>query len=987
MRKFLRFFLPVAALLLPLSGAAQFYSDGTDAGRTRWSSITTDDYQVIYPRGLDSLARVYAVSLERAKGPVGAGIGYSPNHFYRKPLPVVLHTSSALSNGSVTWTPRRMELFTGPEAYAPDPIPWEMQLAIHESRHAAQMQLGREKCFGWANVLFGEITPGLLCSLYGGPHWLEGDAVVAETSLTNSGRGRTADFLEYYRTSFAEGQLRNWPQWRYGSLKRYTPDWYKIGYLTNAGIRTMYDVPDFTERVYQRIPQHRGFSFFNFKRSVKEISGMSFYDTWDVIADSLKTIWDAEAAARAPYTDAEQVTSIGSYYTGYSSPVMAGGRLYAVRSGLARATQIASVEQDGSVSSARHFGSSASAIRASSNGMMYWSEYRSDPRWEMRSTSVIMCSDGRTRRPLVKGGRFYNPAPSPDGSMLSATEYPEEGGSNLVVFNAENGSTTSSLHAPDGWQIIESAWTEDGDLYFSALTEDGIGIWTADGLVKVLAPQPVKIKQLGSHGNRLVFVSDMGGSNEIYSLDPDEGELRQLTSSRVGASDWCFSGDTLYFTQPGVDGRMLYRTVAHEGGSVCWEDVHEYPMAEELSANDPGNLLWSSDSVRVSDPEPYSKFAHLVHFHSWTPFFLAIDDISSISVETVTNNVNVGATAFFQNPLGTADGYAGVKLLDSNFGWDPSLNLRFRYLGWYPVIEANATVYTREAMANSYTYDANENKMTVEQAGNGVSLASMSLLTYVPLSVTSGGITRGVVPQLSLSMSTNSLDRIQFLGTNPMIITPDSFRPVHKMTASVRGYVIGSRPSSCYYPKFGIGMEAGWSGRPFMMDLYCSDAYVFAYGYLPGLFPTHGIRLSAKTQFRLNDGMLCEPCINVLPRGVYSRQLLTRLSTYNTSSLFTFDYALPFASIDWGGISGVAFVRNLELKPFVDYMICSKPSGKATLMSVGTDFNVVLGNILKVPYPARVGVNFAYNTGSLFGSIEDEALKHIHLGFNFTIEM
>lgn len=992
MRNFIRKLLCAAAMLIPMSVAAQFYSDGTDAARIKWSSISTDDFCVIYPRGLDSLARVYAVSLERAKGPVGAGIGYGPNEFYRKPLPVVLFTGTANANGSVTWTPRRMQLYTAPEAYAPDPIPWEMQLAVHESRHAAQMQLGREKCFGWANALFGEITPGLICSIYGGPDWLEGDAVVAETALTNSGRGRTADFLEYYRASFAEGQLRNWPQWRYGSLKRYTPDWYKIGYLTNAGIRTLYDVPDFTERCYSRVSEHHGFSFFNFKRMVSEISGMKFSDTWNAVADSLKTLWDAEAAARAPYTESIQITPEGSYHTGYSSPAVVCGKLYAVRSGLARATQLVELDEDGSVSSARHFSTTTSSVRASSDGKLYWSEYRSDPRWEMRSTSVIMCSDGDSRRTLVGGGRFYNPAPSPDGSALSVTEYPEEGGSNVVIFNADDGSEISSMRAPDGMQVIETAWTEDGTLYFSALTEDGIGLWAADGLVPILAPKPVKIKQLGSHAGNLVFVSDRGGSNEIYSLDPKTSDLRQLTSSLVGASEWCFDADSLYYTQPGVDGRMLYRTVAPEGKSICWNDIHEYPMAEELSAEDPGNRLWNNEPVTVGDPKPYSKFGHLFHVHSWVPIFLSVDDISSISVETVTDNVNLGATAFFQNPLGTADGYAGVKLLGSDFSWDPSLNLRFRYLGWYPVIEANASVYTREAMASTYTCDLAEHSVSISHAGNGVPLASLSLKTYVPVSVTQGGISRGIIPQLSLSMSTNSLGGIVMARkSGETVTTPGSFTPSHKLTASLRGYVIGSRPESCVYPKYGIGLEAGWSGRPFMMDLYCSNAYAFAYGYLPGLYPTHGIRLSAKAQFRLDDGMLCEPCLNILPRGVYSSRLLSSLSTYPTSALFTFDYALPFASIDWGGMSGVAYLRNLELNPFVDFMYCSKPGSQASLLSAGADFNIVLSNFLKVPYPTRIGVNVAYNTGSVFSNLPDGlekgAVKHFNVGLNFSIEM
>ena len=64
---------------------------------------------------------------------------------------------------------------------------------------------------------------------------LEGSAVIAETEGTLSGRGRTADFLEYYRVATGSGQRRNFYQWRYGSISRYTPDYYRAGYIAMSG--------------------------------------------------------------------------------------------------------------------------------------------------------------------------------------------------------------------------------------------------------------------------------------------------------------------------------------------------------------------------------------------------------------------------------------------------------------------------------------------------------------------------------------------------------------------------------------------------------------------------------------------------------------------------------------------------------------------------------------------------------------------------------
>ncbi|MBR1577255.1 MAG: hypothetical protein IJ653_01540, partial [Bacteroidales bacterium] len=167
------------ALLLGCAApaSAQFYTMGEDPGGLRWNNVETPSYRVIYPRGLDSLGRAYATALERWAGPVAGSIGIRPNAAYANKMPVVLHTRTVLANGQVTWTPRRLELLTVPEAFAPEPTPWITQLAVHESRHVAQMQAGAARPFRWLGVLTGQLGAGALAAVYGGPAFLEGDAV------------------------------------------------------------------------------------------------------------------------------------------------------------------------------------------------------------------------------------------------------------------------------------------------------------------------------------------------------------------------------------------------------------------------------------------------------------------------------------------------------------------------------------------------------------------------------------------------------------------------------------------------------------------------------------------------------------------------------------------------------------------------------------------------------------------------------------------
>ncbi len=238
----------LVAAILPLCAHAQiqlFSATGNDPGRLRWSTFQTGDYQLIYPRGLDSLATVYGTLLQQYSVPLSASSGFRPNEKFSQPMPVILHPYAGISNGLVAWAPRRMDLFTLPDVSGMTPVPWAKLLAIHEGRHVAQKQFLRTGFWAGFHYPFGELAE-MIIGMVPNSSLLEGDAVVAETALTKAGRGRSADFLSEMRMFFGTGDLRNWYQWRYGSIKKYTPDIYRLGYLTVAGYRYVYNDPYYT---------------------------------------------------------------------------------------------------------------------------------------------------------------------------------------------------------------------------------------------------------------------------------------------------------------------------------------------------------------------------------------------------------------------------------------------------------------------------------------------------------------------------------------------------------------------------------------------------------------------------------------------------------------------------------------------------------------------------------------------------------------------
>ncbi|MBR4882296.1 MAG: hypothetical protein IKU18_00310, partial [Bacteroidales bacterium] len=310
-----------AALLLMGAGnlSAQFYLTGANPSRAKWNQIKTPNYKVIYPQGIDSLAHRYATLLETERNGVMAGVMSDP-----KPVPVVLQPFTTLSNGMVVWAPKRAEFYTLPPATADYYQNWEMQLVLHESRHIGQMDhftKGVYKPLGW---ILGEQITGLGVGLYG-PKWLlEGDAVVAETELTDGGRGRSASFLEYYRASFLSGQYRNWVRWRFGSNKYYTPNAYAVGYLINSTARLKSDNYLYTGQLMNLYVK----KFYNpniTNAASEKVAGATPQELFNEGVEMFGQMWREDYQKRGPFT---QVTQLGHkrspFYYEYNSPVVVG---------------------------------------------------------------------------------------------------------------------------------------------------------------------------------------------------------------------------------------------------------------------------------------------------------------------------------------------------------------------------------------------------------------------------------------------------------------------------------------------------------------------------------------------------------------------------------------------------------------------------------------------------------------------------------------
>lgn len=1018
--KYFRLLTFIVFLCSPALAKAQFYTVGDDPGRLKWYSIETPEFKIIYPSGLDSLARVYGGLLEKYRIPVSRSAGYAPGEMTRRKMPVILHAYNAQSNGSVAWAPKRMDLFTSPEGYKAEAMSWETMLAIHESRHVAQMQFGMSYAFKAFNWIFGEMFTGAVSGIYPGRWMLEGDAVVAETALTSAGRGRSGDFLNYYMAAFGNGDFRNWNRWRYGSYRYYTPDHYALGYMAISGTRYMTGYSDIIG-TFLHYSARRPYDPLSFWKISRKLTGKGFRKSFDDTMQMYNDIWTEEKEARAPFMPSIQISDTVRRYTEYSDIICAGGKIYAMKSSLGKSKALIVTDSTGKEKVLTAFGNASGPLfHTPGSSRIWWSENIYDERWSQQVNSIIRYYDiekGR-KRSFTKGGKRFCPTTSPSGEYLVTVEYPVTGGSGIEILDISTGRRTAYIDAPDSLQVTEALWLGNR-MFIAGISANGYGLYSivipemnrqaeesreiqADKALKtiwntLLAPQPVKIRRLRANGKDILFTSDRNGVNELYCFSAESARLTQLTSTEYGATDFCFSedGKMLYYAASTDGGKLLKCTPSSElaDRKAAFSDIHRYRIADELSRQE--RELAENDSTRsvtveFSEPERYRKFPHLFNIHSWAPVYFNVDNIMEMSYDNYYDLASLGAAAVFQNNLGTMTGQIGYSAHQDPYNteaWRHSGHAKFTYTGLYPVIEASVDFNdraSRDYNFNRYILDGSPYMMSMTGAGSGKPYVQGNLSVYIPFNFSSGGWSRGIIPRVSYTLSNDryhtgicNYDLVRD-ENNPNIATP-VFNNVEagkkllrqSLSASLRMYTMRTTAHSEIYPDWGIGMETGVSFNPGLAGWFSPVGYLYLYGYFPGITQNQGLRLTGTWQGQLKgDSVFDTGALNTLPRGLSNLgDLSNMMLRYRQSAKVTADYAIPIYLGDFS-IGSVFYGKRALLTPHFDWTFFNGGG----LYSVGASLQIEFGCFFWIGAPVSIGVTWSYNGGPSWNSFLSQGI-------------
>lgn len=945
--------LVLAPLLAAVPASAQYFTAGSEPPGVKWSQIEYDNYSVVYPQGLDSLAKRYLFLFEQSRDHALGGMKIGVEK-----MPIVLHPYAVSGNSTSAWGPKRLEVFTTPDPGGL-PLNYERFTALRTSRLLGYMShydtytfhFFQHFLFGQQAVVFG---PGFYPSVWQSV----GDAALFVGDETDSGQGRNGEFLMPYRAAFVEHDIRSYDRWRYGSYRDHTPSNEAFGYIINSNMRfysgNYYAMADVLNA------QTRDFwDFFGYwNKSFLEGSNKTVRKHWRFISAFYPTIWSDDYLARAPYTATSPLLAKEErLYTEFHDLVPSGDGYIATKEGMQYTRQLVSIDSNGRQKRLAAFSEKSGNLASGPDGKVYWAEEVRDPRWELRSSSIVRCydpADGKVHD-ITRGTRYFNPAVSEGGDTLFVAEYLLEGGSDCVMIDSRTGEELGRINAPKGGQIVEMSQS-GGRVYASVINELGMGVYSTRADTGVwrceIDEQPGYIQYMGVEDGHIDFVCDRDGICNIYRYNIADGSLTRAANARFGQFSPVYeqSGDLVCADYD----RLGYHPVRIAADSLEWTPVEmernprsAYPMAEHLSDIAHRALEYPSDErfeemkndIDSLEAKPYSKAGRLFNFHSWAPFYASINRIMAMSYDEFYQLAGAGATVISQNTLGTA-----VTQLGYEYHPSPGLltkleegqkrryfhsgHVNFNYTGWYPAIELTA--------------DFNDHERLKEDAGISV---DASANVYIPWDFSKGGWNRGLIPSVKFDWCNDG---------------------IYDITYGARWYSMLSRSKRQLSPRLGFGLEID-GRKSFDMSGSRSLAYVYAYGYVPGFTRDQSLKLSASHQHQWNstDDPVFSYLSNLasLPRG-YGKM---PLSNYTK---FTADYGI-FAYLGDVTWPWLYYLHRAQIVPFADFAInCPEPSqnnglngngssrGPQYMYSYGADV-LVGGHFFRIGSEINIGVRYA----------------------------
>ncbi len=913
---------------------AQFYDTGTDPASIKWLQIKTGRFRVIYPESYGDEGIKFARSLEDSYKKLSV---YFPGINFR--LPVIIHNYTVSPNGYVAWAPSRMEIYPTPEQNA-IPLDNIEQLTLHEMTHVMQMRSLYKGVSRFFSLPFGEQYYGGLAAYL--PMWmLEGDAVLMETILSGSGRGRTPSFnKELKALTIEKGSIYSYDKMLLGSFKVYTPDEYKYGYSlaewanANFGHNLFGNVLEYTAKSPLSVSPVNWSLLKDASLTKKRLYNEAFRQ--------YEMKWREEDRNNEYFEFITLGKSRKGEYINYHSPVFAGeDSVVSFKTSMYNPPELVMIDIRRGIEKKLYIpGSVYPYFLSGAPGLVVWVETRPDPRWENRQFSIVRVlnlRDGSIKQ-LSHKTRYVAAGISPDGKFVAAVENSLSNSNNIVILDIFNGEILETINVPDGIYPQRPQWDDSGKkISFISLSSEGEGIIVLNLLTKewltIKRPSREDIQATYLLNDTIFYISSASGTDNIWYMTP-EGHERRITGSRFGVYDLCISGDNVLFTGYTSEGSKINIVRMDELIGKTFDDI--VVDFSDISDRTESNRQVPTDSDKVKYiPEPYRKVLNPLRIHSWMPFYADIEELKADP-----SAVRPGLTLLSQNLLSTVIATAGYEYYNREHLFHTTFTLK----GCLPVFETSVDYGGQPDIIkfNSEVKNPSEIKHA-RRFSNSVAL---------PLTLNRGNFTTYIWASFSLKYynryvylsERNTYDYGQFELTGRFFVSNYSRSGMRDI-----------------YPRWAQVLDYMYTGFPYDKLIYGPMTTLRAAIYLPGIIRNHGLRLRYETDYQKSVKLLLYNRAQ-LPRG-YENIVSENLE------LFSADYVLPLLYPDLN-IPGLIYIKRLRSGIFYDYAKATDNtyiipnnnrfvSGTEILKSFGTEV-IADFHLFRVPFMISGGIQASW---------------------------
>jgi hypothetical protein len=925
----LSFILVIISLFSFRSSKAQ--TIGSNRPDIEWKILESPAVNVIYTKGYEAKASRIANIINYINLNNTASVG--PKF---KKVDILLRPETVEPNGYVGLAPFRSEFFTTPPANLGllGTLDWMDVLAIHEYRHVQQYN---NTLHGLTKIgyYFGGQAFWSIFAALSIPNWyFEGDAVIAETALSNAGRGRTPNFLKDMKVLALEDKNYSYMKWRNGSFKDRVPNAYPLGYMMLTHVRNNFG--NNTTADVLRIGSSYSNGLFPFSQAMKSKTKMTttqvFNDAWSTYSKDWKL--KSENINLSPKVILNTNSKI---VTDYKYPQYGKGDVvYALKSSYQTTSEIVALK-NGREDNVTSIGLSIDNYFNHSNGKFVWTEYAVDARRNNLNYSDIYLYNvnEKKKEKITSKGRYFSPTISKDGKTILAIFIDKEQQSKLITIDVSTRKENTILTLePDAYFYRPVFLEDENSVAFIKKFQSKLSINKVDlsrnEVFELTSPTSHLIDNLSYNNNFIYYNGSYDGIDNIYRCSINEKDkIQQITTVATAANTPSLDalGNNIVFSDHTYKGFQIAKVDLKEGRllkEISFSEPHEMQWMDSIAAKEEGgNILDKLPSVQYKSKKYGGLFSGM-KFHSWSPSLLFLSE--------------PGLTAQFNNILDDAFIGAGAAYNLNEKGMKYLSSVRIAK--YYPLIDLQA--YQQDRQADFYTSSDTVASQDFKEFSFGGSLA-------VPLFWINGNYIKSFVCQIGIDqkkITYRRYDKVQFSDLNQTIVR-GVLAYSNKRTFAVQN--LG--------PKYGIDALAIYQRA--LDNLTDEKIYSSSNIFLPGLRKNHSLKLTAAFQKELLTNTFQLADAYQYTRGY---NVPTNDEVYNFSVNYIFPLFYPDA-----GINGITYFKRIKMNLFYDYgnYKYNKAKRNENLSSIGAE--LIFDNVWINTIPLSYGMRYSYRLDDVYG--------------------